>query len=433
MQLDDFGPAGAVVADSRIDDLGIRTVAFANGARLNLKRTDFQPGSVAFQMLVGEGIRAFPSDKPGLPVVLSVAMPADGLEAHDPDELRRLLAGRQVSLALGASEEGLSAAGATTPADLELQMKLLAARLTATAWRPETQAQWAGVAPVLATNFRANPMNLLQAALVYEVSGDDGRMGVDPATLAQRTLQELEAAIEPQLSAGPVEVALVGDFDEDAAIAAFAKTLGALPPRPARAAAPAGAPFAFAEDRSPRVLRHEGAADQGYVALNWPTTDGRDLRSTLTRELLAAVIQIRVLEKLREELGATYSPDTFSNAPLAPDGFGHLTVAAQAAPDKAELVVASIGEIAAELRGAPVSDDLLLRARRPILERYREQERQNGAWLTPVALAQSRPDRLDRRRRRAEVLEAVTAADLQAAAREFLDEQPLLIEIMPKQ
>ena len=311
-------------------------------------------------------------------------------------------------------------------------MKLLAARLTATAWRPETQAQWAGVAPVLATNFRANPMNLLQAALVYEVSGDDGRMGIDPATLAQRTLQELEAAIEPQLSAGPVEVALVGDFDEDAAIAAFAKTLGALPPRPARAAAPAGAPFAFAEDRSPRVLRHEGAADQGYVALNWPTTDGRDLRSTLTRELLAAVIQIRVLEKLREELGATYSPDTFSNAPLAPDGFGHLTVAAQAAPDKAELVVASIGEIAAELRGAPVSDDLLLRARRPILERYREQERQHGAWLTPVALAQSRPDRLDRRRR-AEVLEAVTAADLQAAAREFLDEGPLLIEIMPKQ
>src|SRR5690606_29157081 len=36
---DDFGPAGEIVSDGRIEDLGVRTVAFANGTRLNLKRT----------------------------------------------------------------------------------------------------------------------------------------------------------------------------------------------------------------------------------------------------------------------------------------------------------------------------------------------------------------------------------------------------------
>ena len=75
---------------------------------------------------------------------------------------------------------------------------------------------------------------------------------------------------------------------------------------------------------------------------------------------------------LREELGATYSPDSGSQASPAPDGFGQMLVATQAAPDKAELVIASIREVAAELRERPVSDDLLLRARRPILERFRE-------------------------------------------------------------
>jgi len=430
---DDFGPAGTVVSDSTIADLGIRTVAFANGTRLNLKRTDFEPGAISFQMLVGDGLRAFPRDKPGLPVMLGVALPEDGLDAHEPDELRRLLAGCRVSLALGANDDALSAAGATTPADLELQLKLLAARLTATAWRPETQTQWAGVAALLARNFAATPSNLLQVAVVHEISGDDGRMGFDdPAELTMRTLQELEAAVEPQLASGAVELALVGDFDEDAAIAAFARTLGALPPRPVRTAEFAGTPFAFAQDRSPRMLRHDGAADQGYVAMSWPTTDGRDLRSALTRDLLAAVIQIRMLEKLREELGATYSPDSGSNAPLAPDGFGFMVVAAPTAPDKVELVTAALREIAAELSAAQISDDLLLRARLPILERYREQQRQNATWLNAVALAQSRPDRLDRRRRRAEVLEAVTAADLQAAARGFLAAEPLLIQVMPR-
>ena len=167
------------------------------------------------------------------------------------------------------------------------------------------------------------------------------------------------------------------------------------------------------------------------MALSWPTTDGRDLRSALTRDLLAAVIQIRVLEKLREELGATYSPESVSNASPAPDGFGHMLVATQAAPDKAELVIATIREIAAELRATAGE-------RRPAAARAAADPRALPRAAAPerhlataVALAQSRPDRLDRRRRRAEVLEAVTAADLQAAAREYLAAEPLVVQVMP--
>ena len=46
-----------------------------------------------------------------------------------------------------------------------------------------------------------------------------------------RNLDEVKAWLTPQLMHGPLEVALVGDFDVDAAIAAAAKTIGALPPR----------------------------------------------------------------------------------------------------------------------------------------------------------------------------------------------------------
>src|SRR5690606_5151103 len=299
-------------------------------------------------------------------------------------------------------------------------------------YRPSTQAQWLGVAPVLGKNAWANPSGVLGAALRYALGGNDGRLGFDdPGALAARSLEELEATIEPQLAGGPVELGLVGDFDEEEAIAAFARTLGALPPRPVRTAEYGGTPFAFAPDRATRTLRHEGAADQGYVAVSWPTADGRDQRSAVTRELLAAVMQIRLLETLREELAAAYTPESFSSAPPAPDGFGYLTVAAQAAPDKAELVVATIREIAGEMRAAPVSDDLLLRARRPMLEQYREALRQNGTWAGAVANAQSRPDRLERLRRRGEILEALTAADLQASANAYLAGEPLLVEVMP--
>jgi zinc protease len=42
----DFGPAGAVVADNTIADLGIRTIRFANGVMLNLKKTDFEDNRI---------------------------------------------------------------------------------------------------------------------------------------------------------------------------------------------------------------------------------------------------------------------------------------------------------------------------------------------------------------------------------------------------
>src|SRR5690606_41513230 len=107
-----------------------------------------------------------------------------------------------------------------------------------------------------------NPSGVLGAALRYALGGDDGRLGfADPASLEARTLQELEAAIEPQLAGGPVELGLVGDFDEDAAIAAFARTLGALPERPARTAGFGGTPLAFTPARATRTPRTGGAAE----------------------------------------------------------------------------------------------------------------------------------------------------------------------------
>lgn len=135
---DSFGTPGKVVADSRIDDLGIRTVRFANGLQVNLKKTAWEPGNVAFSMEVGKGASAFPANQPGLDVMTGALLAQDGFKAHDATELRRILAGRQISLGLTAGQDALTASGAVPAKDLDLQLKLLAARLSATGFRPET-------------------------------------------------------------------------------------------------------------------------------------------------------------------------------------------------------------------------------------------------------------------------------------------------------
>jgi zinc protease len=51
----DFGPPGVIVSDVRERALGIRQLRFANGVRLNLKRTRFEKGRVMVEVSVDGG------------------------------------------------------------------------------------------------------------------------------------------------------------------------------------------------------------------------------------------------------------------------------------------------------------------------------------------------------------------------------------------
>ena len=95
-------------------------------------------------------------------------------------------------------------------------------------------------------------------------------------------------------------------------------------------------------------------------------------------------------------------------------------------------IAAAIRAIAAEMAAQPVAADLLERARNPIREGYQRSEAQNAGWTSIVAVAQSDPAVLDRRRGRAAVLNAVTPADIQAAAKRYLTgSAPVELRVVP--
>lgn len=431
----DWGAPGKVVADATIADLGIRTVRFANGLQLNLKVTDFEPGKIVYSMRVGGGLARFPKDREGLRELLPIVASIDGLERHSVDELRRAVAGKAVGNPLDGEIDALVADGQTTPADLKLQLDLLGARLTATGWRPETAAQLAGIGPVVVEQVKADPVAVMSLSLGSIMAGGDARFGLENAdSLAQVSLEDVRAVIAPQLAEGPVALGLVGDFDPDTAIAAVAATLGALPPRAERSESLAGtAPVEFVADRTTRVMTHKGAADQGVLALGWPTADASDQRDDYTRDLLAAVMSLRLTEKLREELGSTYSPAAFSYSRPNLKGFGYFAAYATVPPEAMDETAAAIRAIAAELAAQPPAADLFDRARNPIRANYERAETQNGGWFAIVAEAQSDPSLLDRRRERIATLDAITPADVQAAAQRYLaGGVPVELRVVPE-
>jgi zinc protease len=122
----------------------------------------------------------------------------------------------------------------------------------------------------------------------------------------------------------------------------------------------------FTADRSPRTIHHQGRPTRASSRWSWPTHRWHDLRSALTRDLLAAVIQLRLIEKLREELGATlFAGVRLGTRRRSPTGFGYLTVAGRGGTGTRPSAGGwpTIRGCAPSSPAGPVGDDLILRAR----------------------------------------------------------------------
>jgi zinc protease len=92
-----------------------------------------------------------------------------------------------------------------------------------------------------------------------------------------------------------------------------------------------------------------------------------------------------------------------------------------------------MGDTIAALRTAPVSDDVLLRAKAPLLEAFDNALKSNVGWLLLVDRAQTEPDRIDRLLHGKERIAAITSADLQALARRYLTaNRGLEVTVLPE-
>jgi zinc protease len=430
-----FGAAGKVAVDTRIADLDIRTLRFANNVRLNLKKTEFEKGKVRVSLRVGGGSLEIPQSLDGLGVFMSAIFAAGGTTQHSGDDLQSVLAGRAVNAGISAETDAFEAGATTTPTDLELQLQVYAAFLTAPGYRPEAEAQWKNLVGVFMQQISSQPQGIAYRDVQRIVASGNTRFGIpSEAVLKARTFGELKPILDKAFGSGPIEIGIVGDIDETQAIALVAKTFGALPAHAATRPDYAKAnPVTFPAERKPITLTHDGKANQAMALVYWPTTDDRDFRESVRMDLLGEVLKLRATEILREKLGATYGPSASSFMSSIFAGFGYTSVSSTTEPDKVDTIFAAVDEIAADLAAKPIPTDLINRARAPMIERIIRSRRENGTWIGLVDEAQSLPGDLDDYRNQESVLKSISTKELQAAARRYLTAKSALrIRIVAK-
>lgn len=419
----DFGPAGQVASEQKVDDLGVTLLQFANGVRLNLKPTDYEAGRVRLTVRVGGGRLTEPADKPGLAFYVGNTFLPGGLGQHSADDLQRLLAGKTVGSSFAVANDAFQFGGTTNRQDLLLQLQLLCASITDPGFRPEAARKFLQGAEAFYTR-GANTVDWpLQTEAPRLLAAGDKRFGIpDKADLLARTVAEAKAWLLPEFQHGAIEIAIVGDFDPAAATDAVARTFGTLPPRTAKPAYTAQRRVAYPLEAITRQFVTPTEIPKGIVQLLWEATDGRDAHLARRINLLGSVFEDRLRVKIREQMGDTYSPNAGARLSDAFPGYGHLLANITVVPDKARAVADAIRAVAADLHANGVTDEELVRAKQPALTAIRQSQRTNPYWLgTVLSSVQEEPRRLDWARNRLTDTEAITATELSALAKQYLN------------
>ncbi len=180
-------------------------------------------------------------------------------------------------------------------------------------------------------------------------------------SFAALTFKDVRSGIDTAVKNEPLEVSVVGDFDEAVVVDIVGTHIGSLPARPGFQRRetifldPIPAPQSL-------DIQVETEIPKALIVVAYPTGDTRDIKRTRRLAVLGEVLLDRLRERLRESLGATHSPDA-QHRPRA--GLPRLCVfqaAALADPAQTIAVVDEVRQIISDLSQNGIRPDELERA-----------------------------------------------------------------------
>ncbi|TMJ20325.1 MAG: insulinase family protein [Alphaproteobacteria bacterium] len=417
-----FGAPGRVAERRTMPgEIDATMVRFANGVRLTVKKTDFAANQVMVQVRFGEGQLAMPANRPSPAWGLYPGYQAGGLGRIDFEDMQEALNDHVYASQLSIDEDDYLLSGVTRPGDLAVQMQVLAAYMTDPAWRPTGWNRVRSLSGSIHDQLASTPSGVFSREAAVLLHNGDRRWATPTREqMAAMSIDDARTVLADALAHSPIEVVIVGDVDIEEAIRQTAATFGALPPRPD--ATPSVPAIRFPSPTpEPIRLTHRGRADQGLAYIAWPTQGFFDSpRQARTLNLLSSVFQLRLIQKIREEQGTTYSPQASHNASEAYPGYGVFSGRIEARPEALAGFLRDAESIAADLRDHPIGADEMERARRPLIDTISRQRTGNAWWVANLTRLQTDPRVPAMISSQLSDYGAMTPADLQAAARAFL-------------
>lgn len=429
--LPEAGPVTATEVDTAS---GVIEWRLRNGARVLVRPTTFKDDEILLAATSAGGNSLAP-DSTFLSASMSATLAAiGGVGEFDQVQLEKALAGRAVTVSpsVGQTEEGIS--GSASPRDLETLLQLV--HLYFTAPRADSVAFAAFQTRVRAylDNRDRNPEAALADTLQVVLTSHNPR--ALPLTVERFGTVELGRALEFYrdrfADASDFTFVLVGNVDTASVRPMVERWLGSLPAIHRRESwrdvgihAPQGV-----------VKRevHRGVEPRAQTRIVFHGPAARtDLAERYAMAAMSQVLDMRLRDKLREELGGTYGASVSGSLAAEPRAEFAVSIAFGSAPERVDELTAAVFDEVERLRDDGVTAEELGKVKEMLRRGLETGLEQNGYWLSQIITYDRRGMPLGDIPHEDRVVDALALASIRDAARRYLDrEQYVQVSLLPE-
>ena len=377
--------AGAIAKTTMRPEAGITEWTLSNGVTVVLKPTKLKEDQVLFRASAPGGT-SLASDADFIPArVADTVVPAGGAGRFSAVQLDKLLAGKAavVTPFINEIDEGMG--GGSTPQDLETMFQLIYLRFTQPRADPTAFNAVASQAKALLANRMASPDVVFDQTLGAVLSGNSPRRQPEtPETVERWDLAKSMAFYKARFAdASNFTFVFVGSFTVDAMRPLVETYLASLPATHAHETfrdlgilPPAGVVEKSVE---------KGIAPKSQVALvfSGPFTYSEPNRMAL--ETMTLVLESRLFDSIRQELGGTYSITASPDIDRYPRSLYDVRIDWTCDPQQTAALVKRVFDEIAFVRSTPLSAGQMTRLRDSLQRDYERNSSDNRYFLNEIS------------------------------------------------
>jgi zinc protease len=411
--------AGKIISEQKDTKSGVTTLMFSNGIKALLKPTDFKNDEVSFSGFAPGGTSLY-SDADYQSAAAANIIPSYGAGNYNTTALSKYLSGKQLSVQVGVGERAQSINGGAVNSDLEAALQLMYAYITEP--RKDSLMFQGMIARSKAgmTN-RLNDPNSVFQDTINAVLGNHNirRTGPSVAKLDQINLDKAYAIYKERFANnGGFTFVFAGNIDTLTIKPMLAKYIGGLPSTNTVEEAKdlhINIPAGIIE----RTV-YKGTEPKATVNLVFSGPFVYSFQNKLKLDALKETLQIRLIERLREDESGVYSPGARIVISKNPESRYSLTITFGCAPQNVDKLIASTLD---EINKIKISGPLSVNLDKFKAESQRSIEtviKTNGFWLGYLTGQLQNQEGLDQIDGYSTQLNIITPADIKDMAVKYL-------------
>ncbi len=419
--LDPLPASGAIAKTTTREAYGIIEWQLANGVRVVLKPTDFREDEILLRASSFGGISQVGEADYVPASTASSVVSAGGLGKFSAIEFRKKMTGKTASASafITEYEEGLN--GSASKKDLETMFQLVHLRFTQPRSDPKAFSVMQGQMRSFLVNQRSSPAFLFSEALNSALRQNHPR--TRPQTVETIDSMNLEKSIafyrNRFADASDFTFVVVGSFDVATMKPLVERYLGSLPSTGRKESwKDTGIRYAkgVVEKRVEKGIEPQSRATVVFIGpFEYNQTERVAIRA------MADVLQTRLRETLRENLGGTYSVSANAGYAQIPVREYSVNIAFTSAPERTEELVKAALEQVELLKTHGPTEKQVSDAKEKLLRDLETNMKQNNYLVTQLSLKYQYSDDLSTFFGLADYYKKLTRESIQSSAKLYLN------------